>query len=120
MKNRKSVFFHQQNIFLTGHPSVFPGISARLHSILQSLLPPGSKISIQLAADPALDAWKGMAAFSRTEEFQGGQCAVTRAQYDEFGGERIRRWWGGNWNGEFGVGVPVGGKEAGDRMDVDS
>ena len=65
-----------------------------------------------------MDAWKGMAAFSRTEEFRNGQCAVTRAQYDEFGGERIRKWWGGNWNG---AGVPVGGgQEVEDNMDVDS
>lgn len=112
------VNIHEQNIFLAGQPSALPGLSGRLHSILQSLLPPGSQITIQLAADPALDAWKGMAAFSRSEEFRNAQCAVTRAQYDEFGGERIRKWWGGNWNG---VGIPVGeGKETEDSMDVDS
>ena len=24
---------------------------------------------------------------------------VTREEYAEFGPERVRRWWGGNWNG---------------------
>lgn len=44
-----------------------------------------------------------MAAYSRTEEFMSGQCAVTRADYDEFGAERVKKWWGGNWNGEIGI-----------------
>jgi actin-related protein 5 len=59
-----------------------------------------------------------MAAFSRTEEFMSGRCAVTRAEYDEFGGERVKRWWGGNWNGEFGVGASRDEKEP-HKMDVD-
>ena len=100
-------------MFLTGQPSVIPGLPERLHSILQSLLPPGSKISVQRAAEPALDAWNGMAAYSRTPEFMSGQCAVTRADYDEFGGERVKRWWGGNWNGDFGA-------REGKEMDVDA
>ncbi|KDR68668.1 hypothetical protein GALMADRAFT_230995 [Galerina marginata CBS 339.88] len=85
-----------QNIFLTGSACQFPGLKERLHDVLQSLLPPGSPINIMRAADPALDAWKGMAAFSRTEEF--ARIGVTKQEYDEYGGERIKRWWGGNWN----------------------
>ncbi len=108
-----------QNVFLTGQPSVLPGFSERLHAVLQSLLPPGSSINIRRAADPGLDSWKGMAAFSRTEEFRRGQCAVTKAVYDEYGGERVKRWWGGNWNGEFDIGVPVDDNED-TKMDVDS
>jgi len=56
-------------------------------------------IEIAGAEDPSLDAWKGMAEFSQTEEF--ATVGVTRAEYDEYGGERVRRWWGGNWNGGF-------------------
>jgi len=37
-----------------------------------------------------------MAAFSRTEEF--ARVGVTKQEYEEHGGERIKRWWGGNWN----------------------
>ncbi|KAJ3482992.1 hypothetical protein NLI96_g6604 [Meripilus lineatus] len=39
---------------------------------------------------------KGMADFAKTEEF--AKVGVTKAEYDEHGGERIKRWWGGNWN----------------------
>jgi actin-related protein 5 len=53
-------------------------------------------LNIQMARDPSLGAWKGMAAFAQTQEFL--EIGVTRAEYDEWGGERIKRWWGGNWN----------------------
>ena len=99
-----------QNIFLTGSASQIPGLQARLHATVQSLLPPGSPINVTRAEDPALDAWRGMAAFTRTEEFR--KVGVTKAEYEEYGGERVRRWWGGNWNGEF-------SGEVGDAMQVD-
>jgi actin-related protein 5 len=37
---------------------------------------------------------------------------ATKAEYEEYGGERVRRWWGGNWNGEF-------SGEVGDAVQVD-
>jgi actin-related protein 5 len=46
-----------------------------------------------------MDAWRGMAGFSMTKEF--GRVGITKKEYEEEGGERIRRWWGGNWNGGF-------------------
>lgn len=48
------------------------------------------------AANPTVDAWRGMATFANTDEFK--DVVVTREEYDEWGGERIKRWWGGNWN----------------------
>ena len=54
-------------------------------------------IEIVHAKDVSLDAWKGMARFSLTDEFS--KVGVTRQEYEEYGGERIRKWWGGNWNG---------------------
>ncbi|KAF8170382.1 chromatin remodeling complex subunit [Pholiota molesta] len=87
-----------QNVFLTGAPSVLPGLEQRLRAVLQSLLPPGAPLTITRAADPALDAWRGMAAFSRSDAFRRGGVGVSRAEYEEHGGERIKRWWGGNWN----------------------
>jgi actin-related protein 5 len=51
--------------------------------------------NITRAADVAADPWRGMARFARTEEFAG--VGITRAEYDEHGGEYIRQWWGGNW-----------------------
>jgi actin-related protein 5 len=55
-------------------------------------------IHITRADDPSLDAWKGMASFAskQTEELQ--KISITRSEYDEQGGERVKRWWGGNWN----------------------
>ena len=73
-----------------------PGLSDRLHAALRPILPPEMPLRIVRAADPSLDAWRGMAAFAQTEEFS--HVGVTKAEYEEYGGERVRRWWGGNWN----------------------
>lgn len=84
-------------MFLTGGPSQFPGLLQRVYATLRPILPPEMPIGkLALAADPSWDAWRGMAAFANTEGFK--QVGVTRAEYDEWGGERIKRWWGGNWN----------------------
>jgi len=53
-------------------------------------------IEIKRAADPSLDAWKGMANFAKTADFENVQ--ITREEYAEWGSERIKKWWGGNWN----------------------
>lgn len=85
-----------QNVFLTGGPSQLPNLTSRLHSTLRPILPPEMSLSIVRAADPSLDAWHGMADFAQTDEF--ASVGVSREMYDEWGGERVRRWWGGNWN----------------------
>jgi actin-related protein 5 len=85
-----------QNVFLTGTPAQMPGLADRLHATLRPILPPEMPLNIVRAADPSMDAWRGMAAFAQTDELQ--RVAVTKAEYEEWGGERVRRWWGGNWN----------------------
>lgn len=86
-----------QNVFITGGSSQFPGLSERIYATLRPILPPEMNLRpVVRAADPSLDAWRGMAAFANTGEFK--QVGVTREEYDEWGGERIKRWWGGNWN----------------------
>ncbi|RDX51426.1 actin-like ATPase domain-containing protein [Lentinus brumalis] len=85
-----------KNVFLTGGPSQFPGLVDRLHATLRPILPPEMPLEIVKAADPMLDAWRGMADFAKTDEFKS--VGVTKAEYEEWGGERIKRWWGGNWN----------------------
>ncbi|KAF9073932.1 hypothetical protein BDP27DRAFT_1381421 [Rhodocollybia butyracea] len=87
------------NVFLSGTPTLIPGLVPRLHSTLRPLLPTETPIEIKRAEDPSLDAWKGMARFAQTDEF--GRVGMTRAEYDEYGGERLKRWWGSNWNGGF-------------------
>ena len=85
-----------QNVFVTGAPSQLPGLIPRLHASLRPILPPEMPLEIFSAKDPVLDAWRGMADFAKTEEFP--RVGVTRAEYEEWGGERVKRWWGGNWN----------------------
>jgi actin-related protein 5 len=87
---------HRQNVFVTGGPSQLPGLSDRLHATLRPILSPETTLRITAAADPVLDAWKGMSRFAGS----GGlpRVSVTRAEYDEWGGERVKRWWAGNWN----------------------
>ena len=81
---------------MTGTPSQLPGLSDRLHATLRPILPPEMPLETVRAADPVLDAWRGMADFAKTDEFK--KVGVTKAEYEEWGGERIKRWWGGNWN----------------------
>lgn len=95
MKNAKADL-SPQNVFITGAPAQLPGLIPRLHSALRPILPPEMPLEIVSADKPVLDAWQGMADFAKTEEFKG--VGVSKAEYEEWGGERIRRWWGGNWN----------------------
>ena len=86
-----------QNVFLTGCPSQFPGLPDRIYSALRPILPPEIHLgSVQCAQDPLRDAWRGMAAFANKGEFR--KVAITRTDYEELGGEWIKKWWGGNWN----------------------
>ncbi|THH32608.1 hypothetical protein EUX98_g1578 [Antrodiella citrinella] len=85
-----------KNIFVTGGPSQLPGLVDRLHATLRPILPPEMPLHIFKAKEPSVDAWKGMADFAKTDEFR--TVSVTKAEYEEWGGERIKRWWGGNWN----------------------
>jgi len=88
-----------KNVFVTGAPAQLPGLKNRLYNAMRPILSPEMPIEIHLAQRPAIDAWRGMAHFSRTEEFR--KVGVSKAEYEEWGGERIRRWWGGNWNSSF-------------------
>lgn len=63
---------------------------------MRPILPPEMQLEIVRAADPSLDAWRGMADFARSLEL--AQVSVSKAEYEEWGGEKIKRWWGGNWN----------------------
>ncbi|KIJ60088.1 hypothetical protein HYDPIDRAFT_139575 [Hydnomerulius pinastri MD-312] len=86
-----------KNVFITGGPSQFPGLRDRIYATLRPILPPEMHLGeIVRAADPSLDAWRGMASFANTEGFKN--VGVTKEEYEEWGGERIKRWWGGNWN----------------------
>ena len=83
-------------MFLTGGPSRLPGLVAKMESTLRPILSPEVPLNIVKAFDPSTDSWRGMADFAQTDEF--ASVGVTKAEYDEWGGERIKKWWGGNWN----------------------
>ncbi|KAL4242856.1 actin family protein [Abortiporus biennis] len=85
-----------KHVFVTGGPSQLPGLIPRLNATLRPILPPEMPLEVVRAHDPSLDAWKGMADFAKTDEFKN--IGITKAEYEEYGGERIKRWWGGNWN----------------------
>ncbi|KAJ7836347.1 chromatin remodeling complex subunit [Mycena olivaceomarginata] len=85
-----------KNVFLAGGPSQLPGLVPRLQATLRPILPPEMAIHIVSAADVDADPWRGMARFAQTDEFES--VGVSRAEYEEHGGERVHKWWGGNWN----------------------
>ena len=88
-----------QNVFITGGPAQIPHLQARILGTVQPLLPPHTEIKVKLAGHPQLDAWRGMAAFARTPAYGKPESGmITRADYDEYGADRIRTWWGGNPN----------------------
>ncbi|KAK2462122.1 hypothetical protein APHAL10511_006585 [Amanita phalloides] len=86
-----------KNIFITGSPCQYSGLIPRLLTTLRPILPPEIPLQVYRANDPTRDPWHGMARFSMTDEFSS--VVVTRDEYAEHGGERVRKWWAGNWNG---------------------
>ncbi|KZO99733.1 actin-like ATPase domain-containing protein [Calocera viscosa TUFC12733] len=90
-----------RNIHVTGGPSQIPGLPERLHYELAQSLPFGAPLTIRPAKDARLDAWHGMAQFSRTADLQNS--LTTREMYNEWGPERMKAWKGGNWPGAIGI-----------------
>lgn len=86
-----------KDVFLTGGPALIPGFTERLQTTLRPILAPDTPFTVRLALDPRLDAWKGMACFARSSNY--ADASISKEEYLEYGGERIKRWWGGNWNG---------------------
>lgn len=87
-----------QNVFVTGSPAVIPGLVPRLHAILRPILDPEVTLRVVLANDVRLDAWKGMRSFAHNKREELLQYATSKQEYEENGGERIKRWWGCNSN----------------------
>nr|CAD7401660.1 unnamed protein product [Timema cristinae] len=73
------------NIFLTGGCASMPGLVPRLEKELREMRPFESQFHLTLAADPVLDAWHG--AQELIASMSLSRCFVTRAEYEEKGGE---------------------------------
>ena len=84
---------------VTGASSQLPELIPRLHNTVRPILPPEMPLNTTQAEDPTLDAWRGMARCALNDDTW--RYAVTNEEYHEWGGERIKRWWGGNWNSSF-------------------
>ena len=75
---------------MTGGSAVLPGLHTRLRNTLTPLLPFRAPLKILSSpdTDPRLDAWKGMARWAQTEDAKTAR--VTRAEYEEYGGEWVK------------------------------
>lgn len=85
-----------KDIFLTGGYTLFQGFEERLRNELQAVLPADSTLGIRKAQNPTLDAWRGAAAWAG--DASSRQSFITRAEYDEYGGEYIKEHNLGNAN----------------------
>lgn len=77
-----------QNVFLTGGYSRVLQFDERIKREMTSVLPVGSPVNIVKAYDPQLDAWRGMAKYTKSERYKA--TVVTLADYVENGGEYIK------------------------------
>lgn len=77
-----------QNVFLTGGYSQVGSFDERLQREMTSVLPVGAPLMINRAKDPQLDAWRGLAKFTNSQQFK--DTVITQADYLEKGGEYIK------------------------------
>lgn len=78
----------QQNVFVTGGNTLIPNFDLRLRNSLRPVLPIDSPLNIVRPAHDYLDAWRGMAKWSRSEDC--GRALVTQAEYYEYGGKYLK------------------------------
>ncbi|CAG8437143.1 4215_t:CDS:10 [Diversispora eburnea] len=78
----------KMSVFLTGGHTQTPKLLNRLNISLKSILTAGSPLNIIHTKDPVLDAWRGAAMWSQTDEFQNS--VVTVEMYNECGGEYFK------------------------------
>ncbi|XP_044740595.1 actin-related protein 5 [Chrysoperla carnea] len=82
------------NVFLTGGCACFPGIRERLQRELREMRPFETKFNVHIANKPNLDAWYGARSWASSSELPS--VLVTRAEYDEKGGEYLKKHFAAN------------------------
>lgn len=82
------------NVFLTGGVTKIPGLVERLNKELMEIRPFQSTFSVKMAKEPSLDAWNGARKFATSSNLNMHQ--ITRADYDEKGGEYINEYFASN------------------------
>ncbi|KAI5479257.1 actin-related protein 5 [Pseudohyphozyma bogoriensis] len=76
------------NVFVTGGNTLVPNFDVRLRNTIRPILPVSSPLNIVRPYDIHLDSWRGMAKWSSTDDC--GRALVTKAEYDEYGGEWLK------------------------------
>ncbi|WOO86060.1 Actin-like protein arp5 [Vanrija pseudolonga] len=86
-----------QAVVLTGGSTKLPNLLPRMRNTLTPVLPFREPLKILGAVDggdPRLEAWRGMAEWASSAEAKASR--VTRAEYDEYGGEWLKEHAWGN------------------------
>lgn len=77
-----------QCVFLTGSNAMFPNFNKRMERELLEIRPFQSTFSVYRAADPILDSWYGARQWALSPLVH--TSSVTRAMYEEMGGEYLK------------------------------
>ena len=80
--------FSFQYIYLTGGCASFDNLTERLERELLAMRPFQSKFTVYKAKNPVHDAWYGARKWALSEAFP--KFSVTRAEYEEMGGEYLK------------------------------
>ncbi|BES94721.1 Actin-related protein [Nesidiocoris tenuis] len=77
-----------QDVCLTGGLANLPGLKEKITALVVEMRPFKSKISVRTVPEPSLGAWLGCRDFARNPE--SSKYFVTRAEYDEYGGDYLK------------------------------
>lgn len=77
-----------QDIFITGGGANLAGFKSRIVNEFTSFLPTQSPLNVRVAEDPVLDAWRGMAKWSNSDECS--KSYITKLEYQEMGPDYIK------------------------------
>lgn len=80
----------QKDVFLTGGFTRLPGFEKRVERELRMVTEWQSTLHVRRARDPVWDAWRGASGWVREQVDEWRKARVTRAQYEEMGGEYIK------------------------------
>lgn len=65
-----------------------PGFAPRLETAFRENFNVGWDVRVKAASNPMEDAWRGAAEFSMNKEFS--KLSISKAEYEEYGGEYIK------------------------------
>jgi len=84
------------NIFFTGGNTRYVNFEKRLEKEIRQMRPFNSPFRIIGAQDLSQDTWRGMSLFYREDLEQFYNAAITKAEYEEYGGEYFKSYFASN------------------------